>query len=229
MANDSLFQILSAFEGLAVLGLGYLTWKSTKDRDKISIALHEQEIELLKAQEKEQLRDITGSVFDKLSEFESFLKIRNSVDALLDETKAERFLILVAINKVRDFNDVTVIYEQHGEGKKGSNAVAKYNHIKIDDAYREMLKSAEHYGPVNVDTETMRPCLLKDIYDIEGIKHSKVTHLHRESIDADNDAVFYSSIATYNEEPFNPLEVTKIRLAYQSQIIPVFRGMFNKE
>ena len=226
MADNSLLQILSAIEGLGLLGLGYVTWRSNKKAADLNNKLYGQELELIKTKEDGELRIIAGSVFDKLGKFDSFLKIRNAVDGLLDETKADRFLILVAINKIRDFNDVTVIYEQHGERAKGNNAILTYNHIEIDDHYREMLKRAELYGPVNLDVAAMQPCLLKDIYEIEGVRHSKVTHLHRESIDSENDAVFYSSIATHQDEPFDSLEVTKIRLAYQSQIVPVFKKMF---
>lgn len=167
----------------------------------------------------------TRSVLDSLSEFNAFNSIKTCISELFDSTKATRFLILVAVNGETTFNNISVVFEHHAD-RRDNVSMIKYKNISVDDAYRKMLKMAEVDGPVLIDVDKMEDCLLRKFYEIEGVKHSKVTFLSRQKIDRKNDVVIYSSIATGNLEGYTDLELVKFRLAYDSIITPTIRNLF---
>jgi hypothetical protein len=204
--------------GAAVIGglfLVGITWWGIRNDKKV------------RRYEKSNRHDsIARSIFESLSDFDNFNSLRASVDEILDKTKADRFLLLVAVNKKDDFNDITVLYEQHKGATESNNAVARYHHISVDDQYRTMLKDSERNGPIDLCVIELEPCLIKTIYEIEDVKHSRVTFLLRQHIDEHNDAVIYSSIATHEPDSFTTFERTKIQLAYESNIGELIKNLF---
>ncbi len=185
-----------------------------------------QQKRLKRIDEYEERLDIARDVFINLSNFEAFNRLKHTVDEIFQKTKADRFLLLVAVNKKTDFNDVSVVFEQHEDVYGTLNAVARYSHISIDSKYRGMLKRAEADGSALVAVDQMEPCLLKNIYQLAEVKHSLVTFLSRVYIDKDNDAVVYCSTATHHEDPYTDLELTEIRLHLDSNIIPLISDLF---
>ena len=92
--------------------------------------------------------------------------------------------------------------------------------IKIDEHYREMIHEAEEKGCIHVTRETMRECLLKDFYSLEGIEHSYIKHIIRHNIDEENDVLIFSSCDTHEKAPFTKKELTFTKLQYENSIIP---------
>lgn len=181
----------------------------------------------IKLKRELQTHIVRSSIVDRVLNLSHLNTIRKGVNQIFQETKADRFLILIAVNGKSDFNIVSVVFEQHNI-KTDINAIARYRNVSIDDYYRKMLKDAERYGVVELDTHNMPiDSLLKNIYDIEDVKYSNVRHLIRESIDDHNDIVIFSSIATHKNEPFNFIEKTFFMTQYDSVIIPSLKKMID--
>lgn len=160
-----------------------------------------------------------------IANFTVFNKTKKVVDRLMNETSATRFLYLIAVNGKHELRHVSVIYEQHKTTDFTVNAINRYQRIKVDDEYLRMLKRTEKDGPIDLETETMSASLLKDIYSMEGIKHSRVTFVHRVHMDAENDLVIFSSIASHDKD-FTSSELTNIDLTYEGTLKPIMRDLF---
>lgn len=158
--------------------------------------------------------------FNRAMDLTSINPIIDAVDRIFKSTKADRFLILIAINGKENFNIVSVIFEQHKNDKYKVNAIGTYRNIGIDNAYREMLKKSEFLDCVDLETATMTNGILKEFYEMEGVKFSKIKFLSRQKIDSENDFVIYSSIATHTNNAFNKRENTIIKTNYENTIIP---------
>jgi hypothetical protein len=171
---------------------------------------------------KAELKDvkIRNMVLDEVISISSASHITNAVNKIFNKTSADRFLLLFAINGKHHFNVISVFFEQHKTGDMEVNAVTRYRDVKIDDAYRDMLKDMESNGGILLETETMKPCLLKDFYTLEGIYHAFVTHILRHEIDKENDVVIYSSFSNHIDKKFTKRELTLAKLQYTSAIIP---------
>ena len=149
-----------------------------------------------------------------LFEYKLIALLNTTVEHIFQETKAERFIILFAINGKTDFNFVSVCYEKT-KSDKGSGAMYRYVRVAIDDHYRQMLKYVEKDKQVYLDVEHMPDCLLKNIYQsiVEGVTYSGIHFIARHNIDQDNDSLVYCSIATTNNEDFTRGEKTSIKVA----------------
>ena len=149
-----------------------------------------------------------------LFEYNLIALINRTVDEIFKTTKAERFIILFALNGKVDFNFVSVCYEKT-KSSKASGAIYRYVRLAIDDHYRQMLKFVEKDKQVYLDVEHMPECLLKDIYQslVEGVTYSGVHFINRSPIDADNDALVYCSVATTHDDDFTKHERSLIKIA----------------
>lgn len=171
---------------------------------------------------------IKAEVLDKILDFSAFNKIKDAVDEIFKTTRADRFLILIAINGKVDFNVVSVIFEQHKVSDYQVNAIARYKSLKVDDDYRNMLKRSEKYDIVELETATMNESLLKDIYTLEGVKFSNIRHLLRIKADERNDILVYSSLATHNEKGFSQLGKRTANMVYDSVIRSTIKKVLEK-
>lgn len=84
-----------------------------------------------------------------------------------------------------------------------------------------MLRKVALDGFISLDVPSMRPGLLKDIYESEGVAFSQVFYLHET-----DDAFYYCSIATDSDGTFSmtsKAEQLTIRLN-----IDKLRGIFKK-
>lgn len=187
-----------------------------------AILLHLREI---KKKEEEFLKykktkELEGSSLDKFLELTTFNEIKNGVDELFEKTKADRFLILFAINGKNSFRTVSVVFEAQKKSIYSINAVGRYKSLTIDNPYREMLKNAEINGIIELDVEKMPEGLLKNIYAFEEVKWSDIRHLVRIHKDAENDLLVFSSLATHEDKGFTKLEKAKASAIYESVIKP---------
>lgn len=145
-----------------------------------------------------------------------FLQVLSEkVDEIFENTHAERFLILFAVNGKERFNYVTVCYERT-KTHSGSGAIYRYVRFEIDDHYRDLLHDSERHNAVVLNVEEMPNSYLKSIYQtrVESIRHAVIKFLKRMTVDTDNDLVIYSSIATTLDRPFNDNELTIIKTAF---------------
>ena len=192
-------------------------------KEKIKNRNKDNEIEQLRKQVVEN--DIRTEVVDRLLDITLLSEIRDAVDIIFNETKADRFLILIALNGVTDFNMISVIFEQHKGGDK-VNAIARYRNLTIDDEYKQMLKKAERNGIVELHVSEMpEESILKQLYLIENVKYSNIRFLLRKPIDNGNDVVVFSSLSTHNEEGFSIADKTIAITQYDATIIPALKLM----
>lgn len=212
---------------LAIIIPAYLLHKREEAKFKLEIRIKNAEIKK-HFQEKEEHR-IKAEVLNRILDFSAFNKIAAAVDELFKTTRADRFLILIAVNGKTDFNIVSVIFEQHKKASYKINAIAKYRNLSIDEDYKAMLKRSEKYGLVELKTTDMKSSLLKDIYIMENIIHSDVRHLLRIQADQDNDILIYSSLSTHNSKGFTTLGKRKADLVYDSEIKTVLSDVLRKE
>ena len=161
-----------------------------------------------------------------LNDFKMFSQIDLVVRDIYQHTKACRFLVLTANNGTQDFSFVSAIYEQHRPQSHAlDGAIRRYKNLHTDSHYKEMLKQAEKEGTVNIDVSQMPNGILKDIYDLEGVSHSKVLFLKRFSITKDQDRIFYCSVATKEPDGFTEKERVFIQ-NYSGLLRTIFNEWF---
>ena len=159
--------------------------------------------------------------FQQLTDLVSFTNIAKGVKRMFRQTKADRFLILGAINGSQNFNTVSVYYEQHETTiNSEESAMQMYQNVGIDDVYRSYLHRAEHNDMVILDTKSMEDGILKRFYEDEGVTHSVIFLITRQPIDNKNDFLVYSSIATHKARPFTERELTRLKLVYDAIVVP---------
>lgn len=168
--------------------------------------------------------NIKVNILDKLANFGVFQEIKASVDRIFENTKADRFLIIFALNGTRDFRTVSVVFEQHQHPRFEINAIVRYRDVQIDNGFRKLLRNAEDQGEVVLDTSTMPNQLLKDFYTIEQITHCKFKFIMRKHMDAKNDMVMFSSIATHEPDPFDNLESAIIKTEFEGSIMRIIKN-----
>lgn len=165
-------------------------------------------------------KDLSSGV---LCDLMSFNDILHKVNNCFNQTSADRFLILSAMNGKHDLRFCTVVYEQHSlngktEAKLSLGATGRYIKFEFDKAYQTMLKKIEATGKAeNVIVADMEDCDLKRIYMAEKVKAAKIVFLKRLAIDKDNDRVFYCSFATHDEKLFSDEDKMTLRI-YTDQI-----------
>ena len=188
------------------------------------IKVKKMELESAKQDLETKQKGIKLNALEKLLDFTSFNIIRNSVDRIFENTKADRFMILIAVNGKVDFNIVSVIFEQHKTAKWKVNAIIRYRDVNIDDKFRQLLKELEYRGTIDIKVEDMTNQLLKDFYIIEKLKYAKFQFLHREHIDEDNDVLIYSTVSTHINIPFTKTENAIIKTEYEGTIIHTIKN-----
>ena len=183
--------------------------------------LHKREVSKYKQEMNEH--KLRGDVLDRILDLTLLTTIKDAVHDLFDITKADRFLILIAINGKVEFRTVSVIFEQHK--KSTSSAIASYKSLRVDGDYVQMLKEAEKYDVVDIETNKLKESLLKTIYQEEGIIFSMIKHMTRVKLDNNNDCLIYCSIATHSEEIFTLAEKYKIQSHIDGTIKPSIEKM----
>lgn len=163
-------------------------------------------------------REFKISTLDKLLDFQAFNEIKDSVDRIFQQTKAEQFLLYIAVNGKTDFRLVSVIFEQNQDNRYKINAIIRYRDVEIDDEYRKLLKRVEMDGTVNLETAKMNPQLLKNNYTLEKIKFTTMRFIHREHLNDEDDVLLFGSLATHANTDFTKLEHAIIKSEYEGSI-----------
>jgi hypothetical protein len=210
--------IVAIITGIVAITVSVIAFIREVRMKKLQAQIEEERLQSREREEEAEERSLKLGALDRLLDFQSFNEIRDSVDRMFASTKADRFMIIIAMNGQTDFRVVSVIFEQHQNRKYKVNAIIRYRDVEIDDNFRQNLKRVEVEGSLTFDVKTMKPQLLKDFYVIEKVKHAKLRFLHRQSLDDRNDVVVYSSIATHEDEPFTHIEETIIKTEYEGSI-----------
>lgn len=119
--------------------------------------------------------------------------IYSKMQQLLNETDANRFLILKAENgggrpKIGSTINVSVLYEVLA----GLPSIKDdYQKLPVDNEYISMLADASSHGHASLVVSELPPCILKDIYVAENVKYSEVHYLCETP-----KAFYYCSIAS---------------------------------
>ncbi len=119
--------------------------------------------------------------------------IYSKMQQLLNETDANRFLILKAENgggrpKIGSTINVSVLYEV----LSGLPSIKDdYQKLPVDNEYISMLADASSHGHTSLVVSEMPPCILKDIYVAENVKYSEIHYLCETP-----KAFYYCSIAS---------------------------------
>ena len=215
--------IISLISLIGIIGVAIIAYIKDVRLKKLQIEIDNHRHNESSAVHRLKETTLKMGVLDRLLDFETFNKIKNSVDRMFETTKADRFMILIAMNGKTDFRVISVIFEQHKTTKWKVNAIVRYRDIEIDDRFKSLLKEIEHEKCVNLVVSDMKPQLLRDLWTLEKIKHSKLRFLHRQHLDDSNDIIIYSSLATHSEDPFTKLEDAFIKTEYEGSIIKAIR------
>jgi hypothetical protein len=134
--------------------------------------------------------------------------LNETIEEVFSNSKATRFVMLFAVNGKTDFNHVTACFERN-KNPEFTVAAKKYNRLKVDPIYKQMLKRLEFIDKEVINTRSMEPSLLKNIYESfdEQIENSLIYFLDRITIDPLNDLLLYCSIATTDRSVFNNKEI----------------------
>lgn len=198
-----------------------------EEDEKRRLEIEQLKLENEKLKSEKEETEIKLNFLNRIMDLEFINKISESVNRIFDKTKAERFLILVAKNGKEEFRIVSVVFEAHKKAEFRINAIARYRNVHIDNEYRNMLKEAERYGVVQLETSKMPDSLLKDFYEMEGVTFSKVRFLARKPIDDNNDFLVYSSISTHEKTDFTKRGLTYIKTEFEGVIMPCIDKIFD--
>lgn len=193
--------------------LFWQAYKFKKERDKALRIVEDQKTKL--------------SVYEDILTIQSISRIGDAVSEIFEKTIADRFLILIGIERKGRMETVSVIFEQHKRAKHNISAIARYKDVEIDDHYREMVNDAERYGVVSLETNTMKASKLKDWYTTEGVCSSEVRFIHRKTIKSNSFICCFSSISTHQEGHFSFMEKTQIKAIHDLVIQPLVKGILD--
>ena len=166
--------------------------------------------------------------FDVLASMRLTLELGEMIADLFQDTKVTRSVMLVLINGKTDFRTTTVVFSHHAVSRQvqfSIGPVGSYSNMEIDDYYRVMVKSVEQNGISRQSRSNMPDCMLKSIYESEGVNHSNIYLIHRfQDFDGKgNDAVLIKSIGTHYEDGFTNVEELRIKIVVdwiKSKYIP---------
>lgn len=171
--------------------------------------------------------DIKISIYEDILSIKSISKISNAVSEIFARTIADRFLIIIGLEIDGVVNHISVIFEQHNYKDKQVkvNAIARYSNLKIDEGYRKVLEHIKTFGGVDIEVGSMRKSLLRDVYDSEDVKFSRLKYLNSKEIKKGKELICFSSIATHENRIFNDKENIEIKIMYDSVIIPIINSL----
>lgn len=195
---------------------GYMNYKAKLKKINLEYDLKIKELEQIVLKKEKEVTELQKSfnALDTLMDFEFLNTVQSKVSAIFEETKADRFLILYAVNGKEIFNFVSCIYEQHKKSNTPNisiGAVSRYCHVEIDDNYRNMLKRSEKEGAVLMETDRMYEGVLKNFYTFEKVQHSLIKFIARLPKTEHDDIVVFCSVATHQITSFSKEDLQLIK------------------
>ena len=136
--------------------------------------------------------------------------VLDEIDALMNETAIDRVLFLQAWNGTEAMRYTTAHFQRRAEGQVPRNYIS----VAIDQDYQNRLRDIQRAGYLLFDVHTIQECLIKGIYDAEGVTSSLWTHIKDVQVGDDGRAaMLYLSFATHEENGIDAHTVTRCRLA----------------
>lgn len=157
IASLGIAEVLLGFVTIALpaIVVAYFKYRSSKDK------LYSETTR----QHKEEALASSGKDF--IGYLKAWNDIEADIQALLEDSPLDRFLILRGWNGVRDPELTTAIYQY----KSNKTSYITYDHVELDDDYRSRLRRM-YGGPQAFNVEELQPCLIKSIYNQEGVTSS---------------------------------------------------------
>lgn len=164
-------------------------------------ALKLKKIEKTKTEIKTEIKntDIKIDALSYVTDFSVLNGLINIVNDICKNTPVDRFLILYGVNGKEAIDTVSVIFQMEN-GKWAINAVNKYKDLSTDTQYKMMLKNIEQNDDELIVVDEMENCMLKSLYEREGVKYSLVKFITRKSLNEENDLILYSSFASHTHK-----------------------------
>lgn len=141
--------------------------------------------------------------------FDDISNIYSQMDKIVDSTSASRVMLFRGSNggglpmAGSEFY-VKAIHQAFSE-EITENLVERYNSVLIDGHYANLLRDIVSNGCIKFNVEAMPDCLLKRIYQTEGVKFSEIHYLVAKGLvdKKQKFEIFYVSIAKNSEGDFN--------------------------
>lgn len=130
----------------------------------------------------------------------SVAKVYASMSEIKRLTSADRVLLMEVTNGGNAPKPGSIMYARAIEAKAADSdkeqwILSRYESVRIDDAYINMVLQSAHTGQCYAFyVKTHADCLLKNIYITEGVKYSELYHLYT---DLERQKMFIMTIATY--------------------------------
>lgn len=153
------------------------------------------------------------------------LEEKQLIDAVLSEiraeTKADRVLLISGHNgggypSPKTPYYVTVLNTSIESAKAEAEIIRGFVKMPVDRQYREMVLELLELDHINVWTDKLNECMLKDIYSADKICHSKLVKIYINS-----SRLIFLSVNTKKKEGFN----SKERVAIMQKANQI-RGLF---
>lgn len=187
-----------------VFSLG-VAWLSKARSSKDSGRIRDLENELAQAEREMVSKSKAMSMPRYTSAWET---IRSEVTKLIDETEIDRFLILVAWNGKRDPKWVTATVQIREEGKP----IEQYIDVEVDDYYRSLMLKAKDRGPTAFSVSALPDCLIKSIYESEGVEQSVWDHISSHDMPDGTREVDFCSYSSSRRGPLSPGTIIRCKL-----------------
>ena len=209
--NEIIVSIIG-FAGVAV-PIIWQAYKFKRERDVAREEVYHQKAKL--------------DIYEDILTIQSISKIGDAVSGLFEKTIADRYLILIGVEKLGKIKTVSVIFEQHKNSNASISAIARYKDVEIDDHYRQMVLDAEKYGAVNLETSSMKESKLRDWYISEGVTNCKVRFIHRKYLTSEASICCFCSISTHEGRSFSDKEEVRIKSTHDLIIVPLVKSILN--
>ena len=108
--------------------LALIERKENQKKNRLEVENLQLENEQLKKDKEET--EVKLQFLNRIMDLEFINKIGEAANRIFDNTKADRFLILVAKNGKEDFNIVSVVFEAHKKAEYRINAIARYRNVR---------------------------------------------------------------------------------------------------
>lgn len=136
-----------------------------------------------------------------LDQFYKNKKIREHAEFLTTNTAVDRVLFFVGTNGKTDMKTVYCIdgyVNKHSpEAQTADELTQRWIAFKVDVSYTQMIRKAKRFGIYKIDVSVMDDCVLKRVYESEGVTHAWLFIFAIEDLEGGNVAIYYCTIATH--------------------------------
>lgn len=122
---------------------------------------------------------------------------------VVQNTPVERMLVLMGHDSGNIPNPkhpyfAKAIWQKVKDDQHDEHLVRKYDSVRVDFAYIEMMVKILTDGFVKIKVDEMPNCFLKTVYQGEGVKYSEVYFIKQEQ----SHKIYYCSIATNKDNEY---------------------------